>query len=768
LTDYSATIDWGDNSTSIGTITFNSTSGVFTVSGSHNYAEEGSYTISVIINHDSAPPARLTDFVTVSDQSVNATGGFTVRAFEGVNSGLQTVATFSDPAGAEPLTDYSASINWGDSSTSAGIITYDSNTGVFTVQGSHTYAEESSYPIAVTIFHDISSPVTVFSSTDMSVIATGGFTVNASEGADSGSQTVATFTDPNGPESVSNYFATINWGDGSTSPGTITFNSTSNVFTVSGSHTYAEEGNDTITVTIQNDTDGRTQVTSTANVVDASVVATGGFTVTAAEGSDSGSQTVATFTDPAGPEALTDYSANIAWGDGTTSSGTITFNSSNSTFTVSGNHTYAEEGSDSITVIIHHDAAADVSVTSTAQISDVAVLATGDFTLTAAEGASTGVQTVASFTDPAGPEPVANYSANISWGDGSSSAGTITFNSSTEVFTVSGAHAYAEQGSFAITVTIQHETAPAATASSSAVIRLVSDIAGRVQQGGEWWVGTSNGSNGFSNSLFTTWDPKITWVDVVTGDFNGDGLTDIAARDLHSGNWWVGISTGSSFTTTLWTTWAPNVTWTDVKVGDFTGDGKADIAGRALQTGHRWVVQSTGSSFTNSRWATWAPNVTWVDVQVGDFNGDGKADIAGRVLQSGSWWVAQSTGSSFANTLWTTWDPNVTWVDVRVGDFNGKDDIIGRASQSGQWWVGQSSGSNFNNSLWATWSTGFTWVDIQVGDFNGDGKADITSRAVESGQWWTGVSNGSSFNTSLWTTWAPNVTWADVRAGDFA
>jgi hypothetical protein len=47
---------------------------------------------------------------------------------------------------------------------------------------------------------------------------------------------------------------------------------------------------------------------------------------------------------------------------------------------------------------------------------------------------------------------------------------------------------------------------------------------------------------------------------------------------LQSGNWWVGISNGSNgFTTNLWTNWNPNVTWVDVHVGDFNGDGKDDM-----------------------------------------------------------------------------------------------------------------------------------------------------------------------------------------------
>src|SRR5437016_1836393 len=96
----------------------------------------------------------------------------------------------------------------------------------------------------------------------------------------------------------------------------------------------------------------------------------------------------------------------------------------------------------------------------------------------------------------------------------------------------------------------------------------MTDIVGRVAQTGQWWVAQSTGSS-FGNSLWTTWNPNVTWVDVQVGDFNGDGKSDITGRALESGQWWTGISNGSSFSTSLWATWSTVVTWTGVRSGDF-------------------------------------------------------------------------------------------------------------------------------------------------------------------------------------------------------
>src|SRR3989441_7328995 len=118
--------------------------------GDRKYAEEGTYPITVFVSHDTAPTASVASSATVSDPAVSPTGGFTVTAVEGADSGSRTVATFTDPGtpAGEVLTDYSANIDWGDSSSSAGTIT--PNAGVPTPKGSPNYAEEGNKTITVT------------------------------------------------------------------------------------------------------------------------------------------------------------------------------------------------------------------------------------------------------------------------------------------------------------------------------------------------------------------------------------------------------------------------------------------------------------------------------------------------------------------------------------------------------------------------------------------------------------------------------------------
>src|SRR5262249_47432693 len=159
-----------------------------------------------------------------------------------------------------------------------------------------------------------------------------------------------TDADPNG--STSDYTAVVTLGDGNsvTLTGTASANgqivaNSGGGFDVKLSYTYAEQlSNKTFSVQV-NDAGGATTSASTSNfsVADPPVAATA-VNSSAVEGVASGSQVVATFTDPGGAEAVGDYSATINWGDGSApTTGSISL--SGSTFSVSGSHAYAEEGS---------------------------------------------------------------------------------------------------------------------------------------------------------------------------------------------------------------------------------------------------------------------------------------------------------------------------------------------------------------------------------------------------------------------------------------
>lgn len=159
--------------------------------------------------------------------------------------------------------------------------------------------------------------------------------VPATEGA-ALSAPVATFTQA-GSSAASTYGASVNWGDGTTTPGIVT--GAGGSFTVTGTHTYLEEGTYPVTTTVTDlavPTDTAT-AKSAATVADAPLSAAGVSITT----TNPLSATVATFTDADPNGTLTDYTASISWGDGTTSAGTV---SGNGPFAVAGTHTYSALG----------------------------------------------------------------------------------------------------------------------------------------------------------------------------------------------------------------------------------------------------------------------------------------------------------------------------------------------------------------------------------------------------------------------------------------
>jgi hypothetical protein len=148
------------------------------------------------------------------------------------------------------------------------------------------------------------------------------------------------------------FSATITWGDGGMSPGTISQpGGAGTPFIVSGTHTYTTAGIYATSVTVL---DGQTSYVApspgTALVTDpAPVITVPPLMATA--GVATGTVAVATFTDPGTPLPPSQYTATIDWGDKTPPIlGVIT--ASGTTYTVSGVHTYAQAGKFTITVAV--------------------------------------------------------------------------------------------------------------------------------------------------------------------------------------------------------------------------------------------------------------------------------------------------------------------------------------------------------------------------------------------------------------------------------
>ncbi|HQU41594.1 MAG TPA: DUF4214 domain-containing protein, partial [Pirellulales bacterium] len=218
--------------------------------------------IAVTISHEAAPTVAVTSTAAVTDQPVVANGGYAYSAVEFRQFGPQTLAVFSDPAGTESPGDYSATINWGDGTTSPGSIVANAAGSTFSVQGSHIFTQTGSFEVGVTIHHDTAANVTV---QDMLTVSLPPLTLTTQpliwkewtplEAPDNALATIS-FVD-------SNTQVMINWGDGTSSQGVVTQFISGGAGAALGTHTWTETGSYTVTVTV---TDGASQATATLPV----------------------------------------------------------------------------------------------------------------------------------------------------------------------------------------------------------------------------------------------------------------------------------------------------------------------------------------------------------------------------------------------------------------------------------------------------------------------------------------------------------------------
>ena len=156
---------------------------------------------------------------------------------------------------------------WGDLNGTAALLNEcDNCRGTATNNG-----EAIEYPVPA--LTPGSSSTISFETEIVDTVPTGGFSLSGVVGTSVGG-TVATITDPNTSATASAYSATINWGDGTSSAGTVAGGSGS--FTVTGNHAYATAGSFPISVNITSS--GTSQ--GTATVTDSATIKPPAPTVT--------------------------------------------------------------------------------------------------------------------------------------------------------------------------------------------------------------------------------------------------------------------------------------------------------------------------------------------------------------------------------------------------------------------------------------------------------------------------------------------------------
>ena len=220
---------------------------------------------------------------------------------------------------------------------------------------------------------------------------------------------------------------------------------------------------------------------------------------------------------------------------------------------------------------------------------------------------------------------------------------------------------------------------------------LASDVLLEYSSGGE----DSFGYWALQKGAYSAYDPlagfaaNSGWAVLGTGDFTGNGTDDVllgytSGGETHLYDWQVANGAVAA-TNNLNMGFSTSAGWEVLGTGDFYGEGVSDVLFEDTLTGAvaDWRVQNdTASTFTII--AGVAPGGGWVYDGVGDFNGDGTSDILWQNGATLAIWEIQNGALLKSVTVSTAAPTGYTFEGV--GDYfdSGTSDILWQNQTNGQ------------------------------------------------------------------------------------
>ena len=475
----SATVNWGDGTTTDGTVTPLGT-GRYSVSGSHNYSDPGLFPVDVTaLLTTPGTDGDETQYQTVIASTASVSGRpapitaaalSTNQAYVGVpfSGPLAAFAQVPTQTAANPFTDDpSATINWGDDSAPTVIPASAISSGTFQPDAQHFYGRAGTFSATVSFSEGSSLRARVRQEVIVSLTSVGGVAANV-EAGQAFSGVIGTFSGYGGMvPPASGGGVTINWGDGQTTSGTVTTTG-DDVYQVSGTHTYASAGVYPVqlssyfflsdpTMNQQATIDSSLAVLAPTGSKPPQVVGAAGQ-VSPGIADEVATGISASFTGVVNDSAY-QYSATVQFSNGAMATpNPLTFDPQGALDVSAPAPLFDRPGTYSAAVRVYRDGLLIGSVRVPVPVS---LNSPTGVTITATAGQSfsdnLGTFQSALSSDPSQQYPVG---VNVVWGDGTSSAGTLTLTSQTTdtsgdavgIYAAAGSHAYAKPGRYQILV----------------------------------------------------------------------------------------------------------------------------------------------------------------------------------------------------------------------------------------------------------------------------------------------------------------------------
>ncbi len=258
-----------------------------------------------------------------------------------------------------------------------------------------------------------------------------------------------------------------------------------------------------------------------------------------------------------------------------------------------------------------------------------------------------------------------------------------------------------------------------------------------------WWVPASHA---LSFTRAVNYSVGSGTHNLVVGDFNGDGKSDLATANTDGNNVSVLLGTGRG-TFSKAVNYPVGSAPTSVAVGDFNGDGESDLAVATLDDNNVSVLLGSGKG-TFAKAIGYSVGSFPSSVVGGDFNGDRKSDLVTANVRGNNVSVLLGAGKgTFAKAV--NYSAGLSPCSMIVGDFNGdgKSDLAtaNRGSATVSVLMGSGKGT-FAKPV--NYSVGSSPNCLAEGDFNGDGKSDlVTANSDNPGSNSVSVLLGSSKGT---------------------